>query len=369
MSICLRYINQANYNTLDTPQQVLYSGPLHIFMSTHIAKQIYHAILSAKRVLLVPHQNPDGDALGAVTAMAGFLSNLDKQFEIFCATDFAKNLSYLPQIDHVHTDAEIWEKPFDLIMVFDSGDLRYAGIQDYIDGLSYTPKIANIDHHITNEKYGTYNLVQTTASSTSEIVYQFFLINHVNIDHNIATSLLTGIITDTDNFTNSATSSKAIDAASKLIRMGAHFDIIKSHIYKSTPLAAFQLWGRIFSRLTKHEDLGIVYTYLKHDDLKEFDLADDDVAGMTNFLNAISDGHAGMILKEHPDGFVKGSFRTTRDDVDVSKMAQHFGGGGHRKAAGFKVDGPIEHAIDHVLAELEQLFGGNGILEPAEVIA
>lgn len=324
-------------------------------MNEHIAKQVYGKILDSSRILLIPHQHPDGDATGAVTALAGWLKNIGKEYIIFCTTPYTKNLSYLPHVKEMTHDESVWDTPFDAIVVCDSGDLRYAGVDQYMQKQPHA-HIINIDHHVTNEMYGTHNLVVIGASSTSEIINRFFAVNKVTITPAMATSLLTGIITDTDNFTNAATSARAIAAASELVSQGAHFDIIKSHMYKSTPLSAFQLWGRIFSRLTKHERLGIVYTYVKQDDLKEFDLEEDDVAGMANFLNAINDGHAGMILKEQTDGTVKGSFRTTCNDIDVSLMAKHFGGGGHKKAAGFTVEGPVEHALEFVLAELEVLF-------------
>ncbi len=333
-------------------------------MFTHTAKQIKNVVLASQRVLLIPHQKPDGDALGAATAFAEWLESLGKEYIIFCATDFSTRLSYLPHTDKLTSDTRVWQKPIDTIVVFDSGDLVYAGVAEYIAKLSRRPIIINIDHHITNEKYGDYNLLLTGASSTSEILYHFFTITHVPINISMATSLLTGIITDTDTFTNAATSARAIHAAGELIAVGGNFDVIKNHIYKSTPLRAFELWGRIFSRLSKHEKLNLVYTYLTHKDLIEFGLTESDVEGMTNFLNSISDGHAGMILKELPDGKTKGSFRTTRDDVDVAKMAKHFGGGGHKKAAGFTVEKPIHEAIEHVLEELEKLFPQGNMLEP-----
>lgn len=327
----------------------------------HIAKQIHDAILHADRILLVPHKNPDGDAMGAVSGLADWLESIKKNYLIFCATDVSKQLSYLNPKNKLIVDTAIWDKPFDVIVVCDSGDLRYAGVDELMKKQPDTT-IINIDHHITNEHYGALNLVVTHASSTSEIVYRFLTLCRAAISADMATSLLTGIITDTDNFTNSATSAGAIEAASELVGKGARFDTIKHFIYKNTPLTAFQLWGRIFSRLTKHESLGIVYTYLKQSDLQEFNLAEDDISGVTNFLNAIDDGHAGMILKEQTDGSVKGSFRTTRDDVDVSHMAKHFGGGGHKKAAGFAVDGPMEQALEHILSELEILFSERSIL-------
>lgn len=335
-------------------------------MFDHKALQLFSALHSAKKVIIIPHQSPDGDALGSTTALAGYLTHQDKPFVLFCATPFEAQYEFLPYIDTLTNDPDIFNTVDEdtLIVVCDSGDLCYAGVADYVDPT--TMKVANVDHHITNEGYGAINLVSIKSSSTCEIIYRFFKTNDVDITRDMATSLLTGIITDTDNFTNSATSDRAIKASSDLVRKGANFNLIKQNVYKSTPLAAFKLWGEMLSRLTHHEPLDLVYTYLTHADTLKHNVSEADMKGMSNFMNAVSDGVAGMILKEREDGTVKGSFRTTRDDVDVSAMAQHFGGGGHQKAAGFSVDGPMETALKHILQELEAHFGPTLVVQTVQ---
>lgn len=326
-------------------------------MSIHTAKKIVAEAKKANHILLIPHQNPDGDALGAVSAFAQFLDIIKKEYTIFCKTDFSKTWKFLPTIEKLTTHPSVWEKEqFDLIIVFDSGDLTYAGVDEYIQKVKKKRTIINIDHHSTNQRYGDIHMVRTEVSSTSEIVYHILRANDIPITRGIATSLLTGIIYDTDNFTNSATTPSAIAVASSLTNAGADFNVIKNHMYKQIPLRAFDVWGRLFSRLTQHDKLPIVYTYITQKDMNDYGLTDSDVSGMSNFLNAIHDGDAGLILKETPEGKVKGSFRTTRDDVNVAKMAQRFGGGGHKKAAGFSVDGPVKKALERILKELEEMF-------------
>lgn len=314
-------------------------------------------ITQASHALLIPHKHPDGDALGAVTAMAEWLSHIGISYDIFCATDVSAQLNYLNHIDKISNNINLWDNPhLDLVIVFDSGDLEYAGVANYITALPKKPHIINIDHHKTNQHYGELNLLPKKASSTSEIVFDFFVMHGIKITKHMATSLLTGIIYDTDNFTNAATTPHAIHVASKLVNLGANFNHIKERMYKDMPFDAFSVWGIIFSRLTRHEPLNLVYTYLTRQDLTTHGIEEQAMSRLSNFMNTIHEGYAGLVLKETEDGTTKGSFRTTRDDVDVSAMAQHFGGGGHKKAAGFHIEKPLEEALTFILKELEILF-------------
>lgn len=320
------------------------------------AKQIYNLILKADKILLVPHQNPDGDALGAVSACMQCLDKIGKAHTAFCPTDISPKLHYLPHLEKVTNDAAIWDKAdHDIIVVLDSGDLRYAGIDKYIAKLTHDPIIINIDHHVTNENFGHHNLIMPGASSTTEVLFNFFKYNQIEIDKNIATALLTGIITDTDNFSNAGTTITSLSAASELVKKGGDLNSIKNHIFRNRTVASLKLWGAVLSRLNKHEKLEIAYTYITQKDLKEHHASQTEAEGIANFLNNLSDGKAGMILKEAEDGKIKGSLRTTRDDVDVSAMAKIFGGGGHKKAAGFTIDGPMDSAVKYVFAKLENV--------------
>jgi phosphoesterase RecJ-like protein len=332
----------------------------------HIAHHIYHIIKASRSILLIPHQKPDGDALGSTTGFAEWLTTEEKNYTIFCKTDYPKNFSYIPHTEEITTDPKIWEQTlFDTIVVFDSGDLRYAGVDELIQkhkerikkelGPSAELKIIDIDHHATNEMYGDANLVATHFSSTCEAVFQFLNLNGIAINANMATSLLTGIITDTDHFTNSATSSTALETASILMSKSGKHRHIKETIYNNASLQAFQLWGVVFERLNKNSEFDIICTYVTKEDLEKFSLTETESEGMANFMNAIAEGKAGLIIKEIETGKWKGSFRTTRDDVDVARIAKALGGGGHKKAAGFTVSGTREQVFEQIFQVIREL--------------
>ncbi len=310
-----------------------------------VASQIISTLRKASRVLLVVHQHPDGDTLGAGNALGLWLQQEGKEMVIFCATAVGPDFSYLPLIDTITSDPTIWEQHWDTIVVLDSGDLSYAGVDQY--NPHSCAKIINIDHHATNDFFGDLNLVLTTASSTCELIYRIMRHSNIIPSEQMATAILTGIITDTDNFTNAATTPLSMEIASSLLANGGQFNRIKDRVYRQQSIQSFSIWSTILSRLTEHAS-GIVYTYMTQDDLAEAHITDGDLKGITNFLNVIEEGTARMILKEMPDGQIKGSFRTTRNDVDVSALAQKLGGGGHKKAAGFTIKGPMETAIAQV---------------------
>lgn len=314
-----------------------------------IATQIHDHILAAEKVLLIPHQHPDGDTLGAVTAMMQYLTRIEKPHAAFCATEISEKLMFLSHAHRISRDAKTWDDPaIDTLVVFDSGDLVYAGVAEYAQKIKRPIAIINIDHHVTNTKYGQYNLVLTTASSTAEILYGFFRQNTIEVDPKMATSLLTGILTDTGNFTNAATHAGAMAIAGKLLACGANIGAIHTATIKDKTIQGIRAWGAVLDRMAHHAELDIVYTFVTQHDLQTYHVSDDEMEGLANFLNNIEEGRAGMILKEKEDGTVKGSFRTTKDDVDVAAWTKLFGGGGHKKAAGFTVAGPMDAAIQRV---------------------
>lgn len=318
-----------------------------------VSKKIYDWITEHDGFIIVPHQHPDGDALGSATALAGYLEGMGKSWRIFCATPAGKNMAFLPWSDRVETDPALWNDPTVTTVIFvDSGDPVYAGAAEHLKKLPKKPSIINIDHHATNIQYGDLNLVIPDASSTTEVLYHFFTHNRVQIDGRIATSLLTGLITDTGNFSNRGTSRYALMAGSELIKRGARLRQILESVLKNKTVNTLKFWGVILSRLATHETHHIAYTYYTLADVRAFGVSEEESEGIANLLNFLNEGKAAMVAKEREDGTVKVSLRTTKDDVDVSAIARTFGGGGHVKAAGFTVDGPVEKALEYIFDKM-----------------
>lgn len=311
-----------------------------------LAQKILSQIDLANNILLVGHKKPDGDGLGALCALSRFLKQENKKYRVFCVDKVPRQYLFLPFIEEVENDLE-QAKEFnpDLIIVLDTGDLRHAGLADYISDLSQ-PFIINIDHHPSNENYGQINLVDVEAVATSEIIYRFFKEVKFNISKDVATCLLTGIIFDTNNFTNPNTTFPSLQATSDLLKSGARLPQINDNTIRNKNLPTLQLWGEVLMRLKYNPEFNIATTIITQKDLEKYQVDPDVVDGLSNFLNNLSGVNAAIILKEEDEGIIKGSMRTNSDFIDLSKLAKILGGGGHRKAAGFTVKGKLKETKD-----------------------
>lgn len=308
-----------------------------------IYKEIFEKLSESERTLVIAHQNPDGDAVGSMLALTHFLDQTTGNNHIFCLTDPMDSFNFLPGIERINTDNRVFDQhEFDTIVILDSGDLKYCGVDIHIEKLSYNPVIVNIDHHPTNTHFGHINLVETNAASTTDILYRIFEHNRFNISKDIATCLLTGIMTDTGSFSNLATTSQSIQNASELLINGARKQEIIDNALTFQSIGMLKLWGRAFSRLVKSEFTDVAITVITQKDFQECGVESDSAEGVANFLNNLHGAKAVLVLKEQKDGTIKGSLRTTDDEVDVSGFARLFGGGGHKKAAGFTIKGRIK---------------------------
>jgi phosphoesterase RecJ-like protein len=331
-----------------------------------LATQLKRHLTESKKIVLIPHQHPDGDAMGSATAFYEYLTLLGKDTVIFCLTPPAEKWGFLKHAEKVTTDPAIFNDPaVDTIIVLDSGDLKYAGVTQFL--ANHPATIINIDHHATNQYFGHLNIVDAGAASTTNMLYRLFTLHNVTFTPAMATSLLTGFITDTDNFTNAATSAEAMAASGELIRHGGDVKTINELMVRNKSIDSLKLWGKVLSRLQKHDTLDLTYTYITQADMREGNLNEAESEGIANFLNNLGDTKIALILKETVDGKVKGSFRTIRDDVDVAAIAKGLGGGGHRRAAGFTTDGSVDEVLNRVITSATT--AGESTTKQSEVIA
>jgi phosphoesterase RecJ-like protein len=303
-------------------------------------KELFDAVAKSQRILVVGDGKPDGDSLGSSSAFYLWLQREGKQTALFCVAPIPKNFRFLDGIHDQNNDPAVFDQPWDMVITFDTGSLKHCGILDFLPRIPTKPIIVDIDHHSTNELFGAINLVDTKASSTCEMVYRFFEANNVILDDRMATSLLTGLCTDTSHFSNSATNSKAMEAASTCFASGArHMDILKN-LVRNKSVASLKIWGKALERLRHVPEYDMAITWFKADDL-EGPGSDEAVEGVSNFLSSACSGADTMlVLREKNDGLVKGSMRSIKRDI--SRLAQQLGGGGHKRASGFAVKGKIE---------------------------
>lgn len=298
------------------------------------------------KFLLIGHENPDGDCLGSLLAFGEFLKSLDKEIEIACRDRVPDVFMFLPGIANIKQDFLMGS--FEAIFLLDNGDFKRTGFSDRLRDLNKKRvPIINIDHHQKNDlwKIANVNHVNDEASSTSELVYDIICGMDGKITSKMATLLLCGIYTDTGGFQHVNTKERVFEITSALLAKGARLKEISRSLSNSKPTSMLRLWGIALSRLKFDEKSGIVSSVVTQDDIKKTNATADEVSGLVNLINTIPESKAALLLYECSDGKIKGSLRTEKDGMDVSKIASEYGGGGHKRAAGFVVEGKIVEEV------------------------
>ncbi|MBI2483172.1 DHH family phosphoesterase [Candidatus Uhrbacteria bacterium] len=304
-------------------------------------RALWDRLRAAQDILLVSPKRPDGDSLGSICGMWSALRFIGKSATLFCVDPAPPTYGMLPGIHMLAVGAPaLHHRTFDVIIVVDAGDLDFAGIRAELPQWKRSGgALVVIDHHATNTRFGDVNCVITTAASTTEVITRILQVNAVPITPATATALLFGLVYDTDGFSNPATSVTAAATAAALLAAGAQMGPILRAQYRSKPIGSFQLWGRAFERLVMHPRWQVATTVLLPEDFAA--CGAESTEGLANFLQNVLPAKAVLVLKDSGTGMVRGSFRTLRNDVDLGALAEHLGGGGHRKASGFGVPGRV----------------------------
>ena len=301
--------------------------------------QLQDRIEGAGNILFVCHKNPDPDTVGSALAMGKYAKSLGKKTDYFCAHRIPDNFLFLKGTGDFSQDKKIFSNDYDLVVFLDCAEKIRCGV-DNIELFKKQTWI-NIDHHILKEKFVDIEIRNPDASATTEIIYEFLTQNKIQINGEIATALLSGILLDTRFLSNAATTDKCIKIAGELVAQGADYRKILQYFHLNKNKDALRLWGAALSRLKHNEEEDLVTTAIFKEDIagNEF-LLEEAISGLSGFLNATLRAKVIMVLQE-VEGGVRGSLRTNDDNVNVAKIAEEYGGGGHAKAAGFTCEGEI----------------------------
>jgi phosphoesterase RecJ-like protein len=302
------------------------------------AEPVFDLIENAENILLVSHRGPDGDTLGSAGAMAVFLRDKNKRVSLFSVNEIPSSLHFL-ELHEFFTPGLDELDEHDLIICLDCADLPQTGIPDQLSEKKYVIPIINIDHHLTNSNFGDINIVDANASATAEIVFELLKSRNEPLNKRITTCLLAGILTDTTYFSNAGTTENAVAAAAELLKSGAKIKEVVENTWCRHSPESLRMWGQILADLHYNEENKTVVAVIPpQDNFNKPEIFE----GMANFLTSIYEAQIIMVLRQDNDNFIKCSLRTTKNDVDVSKIARKFGGGGHAKAAGFGFSGQLE---------------------------
>lgn len=298
-------------------------------------------------IAIISHRNPDGDTLGSTLALYEYLVNLGKNVTPIVPNAIGKVFNFLPHIKNFKQEFNPID--FDLIIACDCATSHMTEFTEkHPELFKQSQPFINIDHHGCNDNFGTINLVIESPSTTCII---FELLKNINapITNTMATNLLTGLYTDTGSLMHGNTTPESYRISSYLLKKGADLKTISKNIFCTKEVSKLKLWGKIMENVHLDDEENIALATITQDDLDEFGATHDDLSGVIDFINAIPEANVSIILTEK-DNKVKGSIRTQKD-IDVSKIAAQFGGGGHAKAAGFMVPGHLQKKVIYEIIE------------------
>jgi phosphoesterase RecJ-like protein len=314
-----------------------------------------------KKIAIVSHRNPDGDAYGSSLALYHYLIKLNHEVNVISPNDCPDFLKWLPNQDKIvifEDDPELGStllKEAEYIFTLDLNALHRVGdaMEKVLNKVS-TPFIM-IDHHEQPDNYALYMYSDPSICSTSQMLYHFFEMLDVEecIDETIATCLYTGIVTDTGSFKYPSTTSTTHNIAAKLIEKGINHTVIHNHLYDANSFARMQLLGRALSNIKVLHKYRTAYISLSQRELNTYNFKKGDTEGFVNYgLSIKGVVFAAIFIEDQKQKIIKMSFRS-KGSFSVNEFARsHFNGGGHENAAGGRSETSLKETISHFLEVL-----------------
>jgi len=309
---------------------------------------ILKEIKKAKRILVNCHRGPDSDSVGSALALYRVLKSLGKEVSIICPSDLPADLIFLKDANLVRrvNFSSFDFSPYDLFLIIDSS--TYAMVTGLKDSDKPTINTIVMDHHFSNDKFGKINLVDAKMTSTGELLFRVFSDWKVEIDKDTAECLLTGIIGDTGSFQYQNVGQETLKTAAILMEKGADKDKIIYNIYRNIDFKEVKMWGKfIESMMIEDNFVWAAISLSTYKDFGEYPYAKEDVANL--FFPIVKGTDFGIVMVETSDEVLSVSFRS-RSGFDVAEIAKEVGGGGHKAAAGARIEGmPFQEAVNKVL--------------------
>ncbi|MGL5720821.1 MAG: DHH family phosphoesterase [Brevinema sp.] len=305
---------------------------------SQLAQDLKKQLEQCSRVRITTHKSPDGDALGSLIAFSYICSYLKKDYDMVLDDDIPVNLTFLPRVkDIVRYDASdiqqtLGNEQTDLVVFLDCGQRSRAGFLE--QSLLPTQFVINIDHHHMNPRFGNLNIV-SDISSTSELIFELMNFLNIPISKECAEALFAGIMTDTGSFIFEKSSSNTFNVAAKLIDAGAVPINIHRKINQSLPLEWFSLVRLMLEHIQIFFDGRLIISYISLDDIQGAGV--DLINNMLPLMSSVETVEMYVLIKERNDQTISVSIRS-KNSIDVSKIAAHFGGGGHKQAAACRFD-------------------------------
>lgn len=314
-------------------------------------RAVRNALMASRKTVLTTHLNADGDGVGCQVAVASWLRANGAEAYIINPTPFPDAFRFLVPHDGwiLHPGSEEAREvcaQADLAVVLDTGEVSRIGrLRSMIRSL----KTVVVDHHPPGDQpLGGISLRDDTACATGELVYDVFLDAGGPWEEAAVDGMYVAILTDTGSFRFSNSSPGCHRVAAELIEKGADPEDLYSRIYGSAPVRKYRLLQRALDTLEFDEQASIAWMRIPTDAYRELDATPDDLEGMVDVPRGVEGAEVGLLFRSSNSGAIKVSFRSN-GSVDVNELARRFGGGGHVKASGCMLDGPMDRAVEEVL--------------------
>ena len=318
-----------------------------MFVGNYDLIHILELVKDAETIAIAGHVNPDGDCTGSTLAMYNYLKHTGKTIDVYLEP-IGREFRDLPGADIIKNEAE--DKVYDVFFMMDLGDIDRIGVVSKL--FETAKKTICIDHHITSKGIADKNFILPTLSSTCEIVFEMMDVELITKD--VATCLYTGIIHDTGVFHHSCTSKRTMEIAGELMAKGIDFAGIIDHNFYSRTYKQNQVLGRcLMESLLLWDGVGIV-SYVTQKELDFYMVDNSDLGGIIDQLRLTEGVKVAIFIHEKEPHTYKVSMRSTVPDIDVSKVAAFFGGGGHKMAAGCTIpSGKVHDVINNITKQLQ----------------
>src|SRR5579875_48595 len=301
------------------------------------------ALRAGDRFLVSAHARPDGDAIGSMLAMGMMLGQMGKQVDMVSCDGLPLIYHGLPCARQIQRCSDI-KGDYDAVILLECDCIERSRLRGVENRL-----LINIDHHVSGQPFANVNWIDARACAVAEMVYRLALAARVRITPEMATCLYVAVLTDTGSFCYDGTNEHTFALASDLVKYGAKPAAIAQQVYFSNPASKMLLLGAALSNLRR--DGRMAWLWVTHNDMLRTQAAEEDCEGVVNYAIGIAGIEAAVFLRELSNRRVRLSLRS-KGRVNVARLAEEFGGGGHQHAAGCTLEGPLPVATTMVLERL-----------------
>jgi phosphoesterase RecJ-like protein len=297
--------------------------------------------------VLLSHVRPDGDAIGSQLALGFALIAAGKSVRMINEDGLPENLTFMAGSEKIETPPAA---PLDVevAIALDTATKPRLG-ENALKAASNAKIWINIDHHISNPKYGDFNLIDATSPATGQILYQLIIALGLPMPAESRDAIYVAVSTDTGSFQYPSTTAITYDLAADLIRRGLDVGTINSNIYDNHPYRRVELMRALLNTLERTPDGLVAHWEMRDQTRIDLALTPDDSEGLIDIIRAIRGVQVAVFFEELPDGKIRISMRSKDRRYNVCEIAMEFGGGGHALAAGIRMTGPLENAKPLVL--------------------